>query len=76
MAPANAAQDNVQAFVTAVLGRARVNTVACFGRYIGEKGTHFTPGRYVQMGFHGTCVFDGPRLPGSSQYLRPNSSRA
>jgi hypothetical protein len=64
LAPYHASQDNVKAFVTTCLGRARINTVACFGRYIGETGAHFTPERYAAMGFGGTRLFDG-RAPRS-----------
>ena len=60
LAPVHSAQDNVKGFVTTRLGRARINTVACFGRYIGETGVNFTPERFVEMGFHATCLFDGP----------------
>ena len=60
LAPAHSSQDNVKAFVTTCLGSARINTVACFGRYIGETGIHFTPKRFVEMGFHATRLFDGP----------------
>lgn len=60
MAPANGGQDNVRAFVTTRLGVARINTVVCFGRYIGETGLHFTPKRFVEMGFHQTELYDGP----------------
>jgi hypothetical protein len=59
LAPVHASQDNVKAFVTTCLGRARVNTVACFGRYVGETGAHFTPERFAAMGFGGTRLFDG-----------------
>jgi len=64
LAPVHSSQDNVKAFVTTCLGRARINTVACFGRYIGETGAHFTPERYAAMGFGGTRLFDG-RAPRS-----------
>ncbi|MFC1665202.1 hypothetical protein ACFL17_06190 [Pseudomonadota bacterium] len=60
LAPANAAQDNVKFFVTTLLGSARINTLACFGKYIGETGEHMTPGRYAKLGYHKTCLFDGP----------------
>lgn len=60
LAPVHSSQDNVQAFVTTCLGSARINTVACFGRYIGETGIHFTPRLFVELGFHATRLFDGP----------------
>jgi hypothetical protein len=58
LAPAHSSQDNVKAFVTTCLRRARINTVACFGRYVGETGMNFTPERFTAMGFGKTHLFD------------------
>ncbi|MEO3473710.1 hypothetical protein AAFN86_17715 [Roseomonas sp. CAU 1739] len=33
------------------LGLARINTTVCFGRYVGVKGEHFTPGVFRNLGF-------------------------
>ena len=71
LAPAHASRDNVKAFVTTCLGRARVNTVACFGRYVGKTGAHFTPERFAAMGFGGTRLFNG-RPP--RRFPRPTST--
>jgi hypothetical protein len=59
LAPVSSSHDNVKAFLATCLGWARINTVACFGRYIGETGVNFTPERFAAMGFAGTRLFDG-----------------
>jgi len=44
-------QDGAKRAATYALGRACVNTMACFGRYIGEQGLHMTPARFAQRGY-------------------------
>jgi hypothetical protein len=47
------AQDMAAATSCLELGLARLSTDVCFGRYIGEKGEHFSPAMFRERGFVG-----------------------
>lgn len=47
-------QDGAKDVASFALGTVKLNTFACFGRYIGEKGTHFNPKLFADMGFSRT----------------------
>jgi hypothetical protein len=51
-------QDAAKTAISASLGVARVNTKACFARYIGEKGLHMSPERFEQLGFRATSAIE------------------
>lgn len=49
-------QDIAKSHAVILTNAAKVNTFACFGRYIGEHGVHFAPDQFAQMGFGETFV--------------------
>lgn len=53
-------QDGNKALATALLGRWRAGTVACWAKYIGEKGEHWTPELYAKQNFSSTTMISDP----------------
>ncbi|MCG7361794.1 hypothetical protein MHZ93_11055 [Roseomonas sp. ACRSG] len=51
MAVPHSSQDALKSVAAAALGMIRVMPDLSFGRYIGEKGASFNPGRFREMGF-------------------------
>jgi hypothetical protein len=54
---AGTSQDHLKAAAATLLGFWRLSTFACWGRYIGETGLHYSPELYRQRGFHRTALF-------------------
>lgn len=52
-------QDAAKDIAGLVLGVAKLNTVICLGRYIGETGQHFNRKAFVDGGYDRTITFDG-----------------
>jgi hypothetical protein len=52
-------QDAAKDVACYVLGKAKLNTIACFAKYVGKEGLHFTEALYEQIGYHRTVVYDG-----------------
>lgn len=55
-------QDHLKAAAATLLGYWRLQTLACWGRYIGEQGLHFGPALYRDGGYGGTLLFPRPQL--------------
>ncbi|HEY1961780.1 MAG TPA: glycosyltransferase family A protein [Rhizomicrobium sp.] len=55
-----ATQDIVKKMGTYALGRVAINTVAVFGRNIGETGFHFDPEKFRRDGFGATELYPEP----------------
>ena len=53
-------QDVMKQIGTCMLGRVSINTVACFGKYIGAEGLHFTQETYDRHGFERTELYPEP----------------
>jgi hypothetical protein len=60
LARSASSQDAAKALATAVIGTWRARSVPCWGRYVGERGVHFTPAAYDRLGYAGTSVFPDP----------------
>lgn len=54
---AGTSQDHLKAAAATLLGFWRLCTFACWGRYIGETGLHYSPDLYRARGFHRTALF-------------------
>jgi hypothetical protein len=65
-------QDDVKKAVTYALGKNSLNTVAVFGKYIGEHGLHMTPALYEKFGYGKTVCFpdfvDEFTIPTSAEF--------
>lgn len=53
-------QDIAKSHAAILTGASKVSTVACFGRYIGAEGVHFTPEQFAAQGYQGSWVVDDP----------------
>lgn len=53
-------QDAAKDIASMVLGTAKVMTRACFGRYIGQEGVHFSKELFTELGFDKAVEFSGP----------------
>ena len=51
-------QDIAKSHAAILTGASKVSTVACFGRYIGAEGVHFTPEQFAAQGYAGSFVMD------------------
>jgi Domain of unknown function (DUF4214)/Glycosyl transferase family 2 len=51
-------QDVAKTIACLVLGTTRLMCFPCYGRYIGEKGAHFTPEIYAQHCYDKTTLYD------------------
>ena len=58
MGAAATSQDSSKGLACLRTGGLRINTVACFGRYIGAEGEHTNPTIFRQMGFDTTAVVE------------------
>ena len=55
--PGDTGQDRIKSFVTAVVGATKLNTEVSYAKYIGEKGSHFTPEIFAKWGFDNATFF-------------------
>ncbi len=55
-----AGQDSARDLATHLMGCWRASCYPALGRYIGARGTHFTPSRFEQFGFDKTTLFPEP----------------
>jgi hypothetical protein len=53
-------QDAMKDVACAVLGTVKINSFACFGKYIGATGLHSTPSFYEKEGFGKTEIYPDP----------------
>jgi hypothetical protein len=64
-------QDAMKAMASCVLGTAKVMTFACFGKYIGEVGLHWTKPKYDEFKYGDTEIYPDEVIsfeaPGSDQ---------
>lgn len=59
----NMGQDAARDLATHLLGRWRASCYPALGRYIGARGAHFTPDRFMEYGFDKTSVYPEPLGP-------------
>ena len=50
-------QDIAKSHACLLSGAAKVNTYACFGRYIGARGVHFTEDQFTQSGYGSNFIY-------------------
>lgn len=63
-------QDAAKDIACCVLGSTKVMPFACFAKYLGETGEHFSPKLFKELGYEQTQLFDGEpsfSLPTSEQ---------
>lgn len=53
-------QDSAKDLVTHLMRRWRASCYPAFGRYIGDRGTNFTPSRFKEFGFDKTAIYPEP----------------
>lgn len=61
-------QDAAKDVASFVLGATKIMSFACFGKYEGREGVHFTPEAYQLLGYDKTEVFNEP-----PEFVIPNS---
>ncbi len=53
-------QDAAKDVASCVLGTVKLNSVACYAKYVGKEGLHSNASLYAKMGYDKTEIFDGP----------------